>query len=113
MIVVTVVQLAAALAAAVAQTPEASATGQLQTLDLDRHPSARCLDGSAGGFYVRRAQTASRGATTGGGCIARFHVNRATFIVRFRDQASRGEGFNVGGHSNDHGVDAVRGVAVC
>ncbi len=64
MIVVTVVQLAAALAAAVAQTPEASATGQLQTLDLDRHPSARCLDGSAGGFYVRRAQMASRGATT-------------------------------------------------
>ena len=64
-------------------------------------------------FIIRLCEAASRGATTAGGCIARFHVSRATFIVRFRDQASRGEGFNVGGHSNDHGVDAVRGVAVC
>ena len=60
----TIVQLIASLAATMAQTSEASSTGQLQTHDLDLHPSARCLDGSPGGFYVRRAQTSSRGATT-------------------------------------------------
>ena len=73
-------------------------------------PATRVLQGWL--FIIRLCEAASRGATTGGGCIARFHVNRATFIVRFRDQSSRGEGFVVRGHSNDRGVDAVRGVAV-
>jgi hypothetical protein len=40
----------------------ASAVGDLQLLSLATHPSARCMDGTPGGFYVRRSQ--SRGAAT-------------------------------------------------
>lgn len=62
MVVVHAAAVAAALAT-LAQTSSGAATGPLQLLDLDSHPSARCMDGSPGGFYVRRAQT-TRGATT-------------------------------------------------
>ena len=61
---------------------------------------------------TRCCEAASRSATTGGGCISRSRVNRTTFIVQFRDHASRREGFVVGGQSNDRGVDTVRGVAI-